>query len=271
MVPIAAAIQSRHEHDRPPQRGRRPHRTGRELCRRTEELNDLPFIGAESAIAQHSDEGALLQTGVDPQHGIHATEIHDVELGRRVDGRQLRVDLVGDLLVHRHHHSQARMTLSDRAGDLEAAEVSAHEERALARIDISLGYRLAFDGDLEHVVLRVDQVHTVMDRGCERKHLAEPVARRRFAAQSSSEVDVRLPARAGSEREKIRGDEIKHEARRAPADVQRDESHDAQQEHAATLTPCRPFPEARLRLRRDTGRLASHRRAPPCLRVAPLA
>ncbi len=262
LVTIAAAIQTRHEHHRPAQRGGRSHRAGREFRRGTQEIDDLPLVGAESAIAQHADEGALIQIRVDPEHRIHATQVHDVELGRRVDGGQLRVDLVGRLLVHRHGHSQARMPLPDSACDFEAPEVSAHQECALAGVDIPLYERLAFDADLQQIVLRVDQVHTIMDRGGEREHLTEPVARRRFAAQRSTEVVVRLAPRARRKREKIRGDEVQKEPPGTPPDAERDESHDAQQEDTAALAPCRPFREARLRLPGGTGRLASHRRAP---------
>ncbi len=241
MIAPAAAIQPGHEYDRPAQQRCRAEGACWKASGCAEKIDLLADFVAEGSIAEHADEHAVVERLVNPQHRIHAPERDHIEPGGRIDRRQPAGDLVGVVLVHRHRHLEARPALADGAGHLEAAQMRAHQKAALAAVERLLHDRLAFDGDLEQVVLAVDQVDTVVNGGGETQHVAEPVAGRGLAAERAAQIVAGMAARRGCEREEVGGDEIKEKAAGAAADAQRQERHHTQQQDTAALAARDPL------------------------------
>ena len=167
---------------------------------------------AQRAIAQHTDEGAAIESFGNPQHRVDMAQRNDIRLCLGIDGGQDGIDLAGVILVHCHRYEESRLATADAADDFEATHVRAHQEGALAKLRLGAHEGVAFDGDLERIELFVDEIHAIMNGGREIQDVPEAFARPRRTAQRTAQIAARLAPRCRSEQEKIYGDAVERNA-----------------------------------------------------------
>ena len=165
----------------------------------------------------------------------------------RIDRAENGVELARILLIHGHRYLEPGLAMPDAAHQLEAAQVGAHQECTSTRVQLRPHEGLALDRNVEVVELFVDEINAVVDGAGEVQDMPESVAHRRTAAEREPQIAPGMPARVRREQEKIRRDPVQDRAAQGPAQSQRQERHQTQQQSTAALALAAPFGDHGLR------------------------
>ena len=126
--------------------------TGMRAVSPKKRARDGIFTG-DRAVREHSDESASVERALDLEHRIDAAERDDTERQPRIDRFEHGVQLPPVVFVEHHDYVDAARVPAERADRLEASEVSAEHETAVAACGLFLGQPLVERPDREAAVL----------------------------------------------------------------------------------------------------------------------
>src|SRR5678815_1329865 len=132
VVAIAAAIEAKHQHQRPLQHGGDAERAGRKMRGLAQKPERGSPLVAKGAVAQHADDFAALERSFHFEHGVDFAELYDLQRELRIDGGEHGVELARVLRIHDKADARLRVEPAERADDFEATHVRAHQEAAAA-------------------------------------------------------------------------------------------------------------------------------------------